>query len=127
MKLTGKAKEDFLKYAKEVHDDCGLGNNGKRLFYIQCIDSYKFIETEHYIENCGKTMLNALIIEWFDSVGICIEIDVSRFNDKYGFDCGFYYDNFNDYIAVDGFFNSRQEATEKAIGKANDIYNETKA
>lgn len=97
MILTGKAKEDF---------------------------SYKYNMSN--FNEYSEVLQNALIIEFFDSVGICIEIDVSRFNDKYGFDCGFYYDNFNDYIAIDGFFNSRQEATEQAIIKANDIYNENK-
>lgn len=126
MILTGKAKEDFLKYAKEVHDDCGLGNNEKRLFYIQCIDSYKFIETEHYIENCGETMLNALIIEWFDSVGIIINVGGVLQNGIYSFSFDIQENNTLNGIDEYGFSN-RQEATEKAIEKANDIYNETKA
>lgn len=118
MKLTGKAKEDFLKYAKEVHDDCGLGNNGKRLFYIQCIDSYKFIETEHYIENCGETMLNALIIEWLDSVGVYASAYICHDNT---------FDFSINNVTYNSFAKTRQEATEKAIIKANEIYNETKA
>lgn len=113
-KLKGKALEDFLKYTKEVHDNDGLNNFGKRLFYISSIDEYKFIETDHYIHNIGNSMLNALITEYFDSVGIYISIEHNK-------KVGFMY--ILDECCENGFL-TRQEATEKAIEQANLIYNE---
>lgn len=92
--LTGKAKEDFLN--KHGHK-------------------------EHEIDDL---YLYALIIEWFDSVGIYISIIVDlNFEDE---DLMFFYNNVrynNNYICVTLDFKTRQEATESAITKANEIYN----
>lgn len=71
------------------------------------------------IEFMKPLLFNTLIIEFFDSVGIIINITYSMgvFNynilGKYPF-----------YRA--DLFKTRQEATEEAIEKANEIYNETK-
>lgn len=111
MILTGKAKEDFEKGIIEI-----LKQN-----YNEKIDDNK--RAIDWIYDSNDLILLAHIIEWFDSVGICIVIDIIIFNDEYWFDCGFYYDNFNDYISIDGFFKTRQEATKQAIIKANEIYN----
>ena len=66
------------------------------------------------------TILNALIIEWFDSVGIYIEIS---FYD----DCYWTYNIYSNKPVLEketaNICNNRQEATEQAIEKANEIYN----
>lgn len=94
MILTGKCKKDFntfISYRLEyISSDCLL----------------------------DKTLLNSLIIEWFDSVGIIINIlnqDLQRW---------FYYE-IKTIEKIKGFelVRTRQEATEQAIFKANEIYN----
>lgn len=97
MILTGKAKEDFLNQ-----------------FWGQ------FPKDE--------LLQNAYIIEWFDSVGIyiqpkrfthCLEFQDWYFiiTDKKGIHLNNFLEN---RIKID----SRQQATEQAIIKANEIYNE---
>ena len=92
MILTGKCKEDFLKW-----------------YYYNNYHHQVFTETSDDI------FINALIIEWLDSVGIYIGITYFKdsefhwrihYKDKYG------------------TRNSRPEAIEQAIIKANEIYNE---
>ena len=91
MILNGKAKEDFKEWAY-----------------------YSYVEDSGDLAMMRSTYRNALIIEWFDSVGIYVNITVT-----YGF-------NWN----IEGLgcsdFNTRKEATEQAIKKANEIYNENK-
>ena len=119
MILTGKAKEDFEKWTQYEIDDCGNGQTGMRLFYIESLDDYKFIKTEHYIENLEQSMLNALIIEWFDSVGIYISISADKDLNTKSID-------FLSFVgdSMVGLAFSRQEALIEAIKKANEIYNE---
>ena len=105
--LTGKAKKDFENYVlnKELgHDSEVLINvyNQETLF----ID-YKDVK---------KTLLNALIIEWFDSVGIYITSDYFELNK------GFYSEILDSNFAI--VKPTRQEALTEAIKKANEIYNE---
>ena len=93
--ITNKAKEEFLKeYYKE-----SFKNN------------WNLEELEYIFNILPQTCQNALIIEWFDSIGIYINISVT-----YGF---------NWYINELGGedYNNRQEATKQAIIKANEIYN----
>ena len=59
----------------------------------------------------------ALIIEWFDSVGIYIGIQTEEIYEHTAFNACINESNLNQT------FNSRQEATRQAIIKANDIYN----
>ena len=111
MILTKKAKKDFENYVlnKELgHDSEVLINvyNQETLF----ID-YKDVK---------KTLLTALIIQWFDSVGICIDRDC-----------------INMEMVITDFSDIKDEQTiidygveepfpdwwKKAIKKANEIYN----
>lgn len=118
--LTGKAKENFEEWTKKVHDDCGNGETGKRLFYIENIDRYRLINTEHYINNIGQNMLNALIIQWLDSVGIYIEI--LKEYESFGFNI--HKGTYKKPIESISGFNNRQEVTIEAIKMANKIYNQ---
>ena len=101
MILTGKSKEVFEKwYYKEI-DYVGLCDIDMHL----------------------SQTINALIIEWFDSVGIEI-FPVSGWRDttreRDGIDVEIIY-NSKKYLFINN--NSRTKATEKAIEKTNEIYN----
>ena len=125
-KLTGKCKEDFETYLESS---------------TNTISMYSF---RGYPESCQ----NALIIEWLDSVCINIEINIDVNNnanscDEYCENCGNCYDtwnpeykyciyvfkevvnNTNDYSTSfsETNFETRTEALESAIVKANEIYN----
>ena len=89
-------------------------------------DFYTWIEKEDFplskyaIKNnlVVNVVLNALIIEWFDSVGIYIGTESEYIYEHVGFYA--YVNNKN----LNKIFELRQEATEQAILKANEIYNE---
>ncbi|WP_353166716.1 hypothetical protein [Empedobacter brevis] len=97
MELTGKAREDFKKW------------------FIETKDLYDSFENE--LRLMCDTRLNALIIEWFDSVGIFI--NTVRLHSIWNYSFWFNHNRYQEYN-----FNTRQEATEQAIIKANEIYNE---
>ena len=105
MILTGKAKEDFLEYY----------NN----------HSIKYLLSWTYFDDLPLVVKNALIIEWFDSVGIYINTTYEEFEDiqvkKLPVLVKTWSVWVNEELLID--FNSRQEATEEAIKKANEIYN----
>jgi len=110
MKLTGKCKIEFENWIlnnKSNHDSARMIKifNQKDLFV-----SYLGI---------GETFLNALIIEFFDSVGIKILIDTLHFQNW------FFYKIKNNINIIEDIivYNSRIKATNKAIIKANEIYN----
>lgn len=95
IQLNGKAKEDFKEWLFETY-------------------SYQDLSVLYPLH-----LSNALIIEFFDSVGIIINIvnqDLQRW---------FYY-VIKTIERIEGFnlVRTRQEATIQAIKKANDIYNE---
>lgn len=98
MILTGICKEKFLEWIS-------LNN----LFTIE--------DREKYFNSLSELFQNALIIEFFDSVGIYIDIRI-EFNDS------FVLKTFDSYAEDDyvGNFSNRQEATIQAIKKANDLY-----
>ena len=87
--LTGKAKEDFIK--TKIGNEINL--------FESMLPIYK----------------NALIIEWFDSVGIYITSDYLELNK------GFYSEILNENFEI--IKPTRQEALTEAIKKANEIYN----
>ena len=94
MILTGKAKEDFYKYLN--------------------IKDYKLFD---YVRKkyANEIVSNALIIEWFDSVGIYITSDYLELNRV------FYSEILNENFEI--VKPNRQEALTEAIKKANEIYN----
>ena len=106
MILNGKAKEGFLKYLIDEYD-------------------LAYYNAESWLLNKETVMRNALIIEWIDSVGIIINILLDEINK-----------NKFKYLITDINIRhlhcwtngvdkaTRQEATELAIIKANEIYNE---
>lgn len=94
MILNGKAKKDFILWL----------NN-------QPVAPYEVM-----LDDIPKCYLNALIIEWFDSVGIYITSDYFELNK------GFYSEILDSNFAI--VKPTRQEALTEAIKKANEIYNE---
>ena len=99
MILTGKAKEDFFNW---------LDNQGVNGIDISNWEFEKF----QLLSNVSQ---NALIIEWFDSVGIIITFDYFDLNK-----C-FYSEISNNSFSTVG---TRQECAKNSILKANEIYNE---
>ena len=109
--LTGKAKEDFENYVLNKE----LGHDSEVLISVYNQESL-FIN----YNNVKETLLNALIIEWFDSVEICIDRDC-----------------INMEMVITDFRGIKEEQTiidcdveepfhnwwKKAIKKANEIYN----
>ena len=102
MKVTGKCKEDFEKWR------------------ISKKDSY----LKHcFFEDLDDSMQYGVLIDFFDSVGIRILIDMDFGNEVY--------DKFVLYIEYKKHcfcnygmnFKTRQEARTEAIKKANEIYN----
>ena len=89
MILTEKAKEDFIK--TKIGNEISL--------FESMLPIYK----------------NALLIEWFDSVGIYITSDYFELNK------GFYSEVLDSNFAI--VKPTRQEALTEAIKKANEIYN----
>lgn len=99
MKLTRKCKKEFEK----------------SLNFKFTVEDYEFVISENEI------LLNALIIEFFDSVGIVFWIapyfnhDLGVMNEWAGY---------NKKGLIGTTHKSRTEATNEAIIKANDLYNE---
>ena len=106
MILTGKAKEDFENYVLNKE----LGHDSEVLISVYNQESL-FIN----YNNVKETLLNALIIEWFDSVGIIITSDYFELNK------GFYSEILESNFEI--IKPTRQEALVEAIKKANEIYN----
>ena len=98
MILTGKAKESFIDYLDKTNQ----------------IKIEKGILNLHW-QDFPEKFKNALIIEWFDSVGIYITSDYFELNK------GFYSEILNSNFAI--VKPTRQEALTEAIKKANEIYN----
>ena len=106
MLLTNKAKEDFENYVLNKN----LGHDSEVLISVYNQETL-FID----YKDVKKPLLNALIIEWFDSVGIYITSDYFELNK------GFYSEILNENFEI--IKPTRQEALAEAIKKANEIYN----
>ena len=104
--LTGKCKEDFENWLFTVRNEEIIDGEIKYDLY------YMFM----YMlpENCKKQ----LIIEWLDSVEIYICIEPQKEFKNVYFDVSIDFD-------LHSVWSTRKEATNRAIEKANDIYNET--
>jgi hypothetical protein len=98
MILTGKAKKDFGLWHFERNTP---------------IEEYK------NFYDLSNTCKNALIIEWFDSVGIYINIENLYYQSWWYYKVKQCPDTYEQVIMQ----NTRQEATEEAIKKTNEIYN----
>ena len=114
MILTGKAKEDFENYVLNKE----LGHDSEVLISVYNQESL-FIN----YNNVKETLLNALIIEWFDSVGIYIFIDNVKSYKKRFWRFHIAMNDLDRNIREEFYMDNRSEITYKAIKKANEIYN----
>ena len=95
MILTGKCREDFLRY------------------YGDEISDLEEIEYDFLLES--SIIRNVYYVDFFDSVGIYITSDYFELNK------GFYSEILNENFEI--VKPTRQEALTEAIKKANEIYN----
>ena len=111
MILTGKTKEDFENYVLNKN----LGHDSEVLISVYNQETL-FID----YKDVKETLLNALIIEWFDSVGICIDRDCINLE--------MVITDFKSINKEQFIIDCDQEEPfpywwKKAIKKANEIYN----
>ena len=112
--LTGKAKQDFEVF--QIHRSLAITNADR-------LENYKldFKDLEPYknhIWRMDKVYLNALLIEWFDSVGIFIIIQKLIYEPLFDV----HVNGLRNQI-TSGSFDTRNEATTEAIRIANELYN----
>lgn len=99
MILTGKCREDFLRYY------------GDEISHLDEIE-YDFLLDSSIIRN-------AYYVDFFDSVGIYINIENLYYQSWWSYKVKIIPNIFEEKVMV----KTRQEATEQAIKKANEIYN----
>ncbi|MBE4949923.1 hypothetical protein [Chryseobacterium culicis] len=96
--LTGKAKEDFRVWLGEP------------------------VAFQNF-DNIPELVKHSYLIKWFDHVGIFIIPDYNDVNHKFNYNL--YFNPQQDDIYVRPIYNSREEALNAGIEKANEIYNQT--
>lgn len=110
MILTGKCKEDFKKWL-----------NDKRYFIISIEDDFQSIWF-----NCSDSMKYGVYVDFFDSVGIYIELQVHTEPTM----SGHFYKNIRPVVLFKGRLHNtgassnRISSRLRAIDKANLIYND---
>lgn len=116
MILTGECKEDFLVWYFNT--------------YLKEDKYYLIKDVEAFFKSVKTTLQNALIIEFFDSVGIYILLKrftyLLEFNDWYFIITNKQGVHLNSHLECRIKIDSRQEATKQAIVKTNELYNNEK-
>lgn len=112
MKLTNKCLKDFEKWWIE-----------NRSFDVWTTNNDKYNIDDFFCLNFS--MQYGVLIDFFDSVGLEIQIYVGQFG---GWDIVIYNESDNKYVHKkdslnDNTVETRQEAREQSIIKANEIYN----
>ena len=105
MKLTGKCKEEFEKW----------------LLYCGVYGEYEYHLDEDLVshfENLKTSMKYGVYVDFFDSVGIYVQIETRLFDNEHPV----YIYHKRNYTRV-GRYKKRPEARTTAIEKANEIYN----
>lgn len=119
MILTGKAKEDSLEW-------CKTQNSLKLGLQVPNTIGGVILDLGSNIGLMPKSFQNALIIEWFDSVGIYIDIGIHNVS-RNTFNYSIHLKQKNIYSDLYTSIKTRIKATEQAIKKANEIYNNLKS
>lgn len=122
MKLTNKCNEDFSKWISENHNETIIKREGGDWGHGYEIE----LSIDDVFDELPEVLQNALIVEFFDSVGITILVDT----------CGGYFyfviketlshthvSNCKKYFQEEDDSKTRDKAINHAIGKANEIYN----
>lgn len=118
MELTGKCKEDFKKwYRNSVELPFGWNFNPSGGITV-CPELRDFM-------NLPPSMQYGVYVDFFDSVGIHLEIEL-KWPDPYPWGVN-YTINGTKWLpcGIPNHFETRDEARQKAIEKANEIYNQT--
>lgn len=113
MKLTDKAKQEFWKWY--LSEDVLRFN---KMFPVYNMAGEKIIKVNFLA--LSETCQNAIIIDWFDSVGIYISVD--KYKEGFDSDIRIQSQVGIEFCAEE--VTTRLEATNKAIIKANQIFNE---
>jgi len=112
--MNGKAKEDFESWLRKQPNFIYNKYTRKIVFMGKIL-----------FEDLPSNIKNAFIIEWIDSVGVTVDV-IPRLSEKNGI--AFEPNTFcvETEFTTEDFeqFSTRQEATEKAIEVAVNIYNE---
>ena len=116
MILTGNAKKNFLMWSK---------NQKKLTITISNNYDYHLIKLYSNVEKLPSRLINSLIIDWLDSIGIYIEIGGVKIDGVEEF-----WYNIQEINTLNGVnlekFNTRIQATYKAIERINKYYNKLK-
>lgn len=111
--LNGKAKELFEQWV--INNPSG--HDSQRM-----VKRYNQKELFVSYVGIGKTLLNALIIEWFDSVGITVDV-MPILDEKVKFQPNTFWLEKEIITEEIEYFETRQEATTEAIKKAVELIN----
>lgn len=107
-----KAKEAFdAWYINKVRQRPDIGNR----FYDEHL--LKFLD------DAGNTIKNAHYVEWLDSLGIYVYVDPVMSQGIYYWRAYIHYFECEGNLRQEQYYASRQEATEAAIKKAVEIFN----
>jgi len=112
MRLTGKSLKDFKKWLDNEFDV-----DEQPIRFYQDHADVETYASEHF-EILPFSMQYGVLVDWFDSVGIYIEVLIIDIEDE----VQFFYD-VNNFCCSENF-ETRPPARQKAIEKANEIYNE---
>jgi hypothetical protein len=112
--LEGKAKEEFEKWIIDRQNSIY-----NEWFFNTDIGGLRFYD--HYWIKIPPSMQYGVYVDFFDSVGIVLDVIKTDFNKK--FNLQVYVGNSDIEECSDGI-NTRPEARTAAIKKANEIYNE---
>ena len=127
MILTDRTKADFEHFIYTNYDNCQIKPE-EEIYWQHFSNELTLFDIYEKLPNVIK---NALIIEFFDSVGIILHTSYDIVDKKWGYEIfnSFLYkkeeDNFN-IPMIHNVFKTRQEAIKQAIIKANEIYNNKK-
>ena len=88
----------------------------------KCKEDFSYKYNMSNFNEYSEVLQNALIIEFFDSLGIYCVSNYNFINTNWSYSVK----NADTILSRGCNYSTRQEATEKAIINANKIYNETK-
>lgn len=112
--LTGKAKEAFLKYVYYIEDTTQVNES----IEVEILE-----EASCWLSNQDERFRYILIIEWLDSVDVFVEVGLYPNEDGDIYFSGVIFGRLGGWDDRE-YYDTRQQATEKAIEKAIEIYNE---
>lgn len=113
--MEGQCKKDFEKWMKETYKDVTVGHPHDMVGCQSLSDAFKYIP---------PSMQWGVIVDFFDSVGIYINIEWWQSTDLYpSKECNYFIVAI-DHEEVADYLDTRQEARAAAIEKATEIYNE---